>query len=42
MFQRNSVLVIAAAALAGLAACATAPVSAQMPAGPGAAGEIIN
>ena len=42
MFQRNSVLVIAAAALAGLAACVTAPVSAQMPAGPGAAGEIIN
>jgi superoxide dismutase, Cu-Zn family len=42
MFQRKSALVIAAAALAGLAAGATGPASAQAPAGPGAAGEIID
>ena len=41
MFQRKSALVIAAAALAGLAAGATGPASAQAPAAPGATGEII-
>ena len=42
MFQRKSAPVIAAAALVGLAAVATGPASAQAPAGPGAAGEIVD
>lgn len=45
MFQRKSAPVIAAAALVGLATVATVatgPASAQAPAGPGAAGEIVN